>query len=83
MRHLSRNFKCRLLRRLLLPAELIDPQEKPSSRKLEASPRDIENTDDIEIREFTKGGFSKGGFSNLRVIIILLLQNPPILNPPL
>ena len=27
-----------------------------------------------------KGGFSKGGFSNLRVIIILSLLNPPLLN---
>ena len=30
-----------------------------------------------------KGGFSKGGSSNLCVIIMLLLPTPPLLNPPL
>ena len=28
-----------------------------------------------------KGGFSKGGLSNLCVIIVLLLLSPPLLNP--
>ena len=30
-----------------------------------------------------KGGFSKGGLSNLCVILLLLSPNPPLLDPPL
>ena len=35
-----------------------------------------------DLREFTKGGFSKEGFSDLRAIITIVLPNPPLLTPP-
>ena len=48
------------------------------------------NTEDVSVMDISledsgvhKGGFRKGGFSNLCVVIILLLLNHPLLNPPL